>query len=345
MTAGPGSGSGREPENAEFAIARVGGRERGGRSLLAIVGFAGVLAVMIAVAIGTRAPVAPGAGALPTFGSPAVPSATAGSGAPLPIPSFDRAQFSFAPLATSDPASAQILLTAQRQPSTMFVHGDVYVAKVTWVFVSLRDDAGQVGGWSSVSVPGAAGPGVDGGPTMRFDVELAVPAGFAGALTIQATAYDGTGLVIGSSQLIMPAAATAAVAAPDPTVAVAVPPPTLGRVDTGAGVMPVTLHTPTGREGAITGSTVPVDGQLAIFASELRITLEGNDRHPYDSLLLDTNPDGGLRWDFVPTFHVELTLPSPRPVGLAWVVVSAYDRAGREIGIVRRTIDIGPTAG
>ena len=37
---------------------------------------------------------------------------------------------------------------------------------------------------------------------MRFDVELAVPADFTGALTVQATAYDGTGKVIGSTQLI-----------------------------------------------------------------------------------------------------------------------------------------------
>jgi hypothetical protein len=331
MTEGPGARPGREPENAEFAVARVGGRERGGRSLLAIVGFVGVLVAMIAVAIGTRAPDIPGGGALPTLGTPTGASATAGTGGALPVPSFDRAGISFAPLVSSDPVSTQIRLTAQRQPSTVFVHGDVFVAKVTWVFVSLRDESGQVGGWSSVSVPGAAGPGVDGGPTMRFDVELAVPAAFAGALTVQATAYDGTGTVIGSTQLVM-------------SGAVAARPPAIGRANAAVGVVPVTLYTPTGREGAITGSTVPVEGQLAIYASTLHVALEGSRQEQFDTVIFDTGADGALRWDRVPTFHVDLALPSPRPVGQVWVVITAYDRTGQEIGVVRRTVLIGPAA-
>jgi hypothetical protein len=208
----PAARPGREPEHAEFAVARVGAQGRGRWSRLALAGFAAVLLGMIAVAIASRAPApssagaaptAPGAGGLAHLGSPLPPSA----GTPTPLPTVLELRIPIVPVQTSDPASKEIHLEVQRQPNGMFVHGDVYVARVTWVFVSLRDPSGTITGWASVSVPGAAGPGVRGGPTMRFDVELAVPTGYAGPLTIQATAYDGTGRVVGATQLITPAAA------------------------------------------------------------------------------------------------------------------------------------------
>jgi hypothetical protein len=100
---------------------------------------------------------------------------------------------------TSPPGVIQ--LVARRQVGAMFVHGDVFVPRVTWVSVSLLDDGGNVAGWASVSVPGAAGPGQSDGPTLRFDVELPVPEAFAGRLWLDANAYDADGALIGSVRL------------------------------------------------------------------------------------------------------------------------------------------------
>ena len=106
--------------------------------------------------------------------------------------------------------------------------------------------------------------------------------------------------------------------------------------------MPVTLRTPTGQDEAITGIAVPVDGQLEVHASSLRIALEVDRFHRIESLVVDTtDPDGMLRPDRTPTFHVELALPTPRPVGRLWVVITAYDRSGHQIGSLRRAVLIG----
>jgi hypothetical protein len=179
-------------------MARVGGGNRW--SPFAVAGVVAVLMGMVGIAVGSRLatppPAAPPVAALPTLAAPS-PVAT-----PRPLPTTAYLRVPIPPVTTSDPGSTKIRLDVQRQASEMFVHGDVYVPRVTWVFVSLRDPSGTVTGFSSVSVPGAAGPGVRGGPTLRFDVELAVPTEFTGPLIIQATAYDGTGRVIGATQLI-----------------------------------------------------------------------------------------------------------------------------------------------
>ena len=83
----------------------------------------------------------------------------------------------------------------------MYIHGDVFVANVTWVYVSLQDDRGRIAGWASVSVPGAAGPARGDGPTLRFDVDVAVPAGFDGPLRINANAYDVDGVLMASTRI------------------------------------------------------------------------------------------------------------------------------------------------
>jgi hypothetical protein len=170
-----------------------------------VAAFAAVLVGMIGIAVGSRAPATPPlippvalASSGPMPGATTAPAATVRSerASRAPIPTSG-------PVRTSDPDSIQIRIEAQRHPGTIYVHGDVYVANVTWVFVSLRDAAGRVAGWASVSVPGAAGPALKDGPTLRFDVELAVPAEFSGPLWIQANAYDQTARIIGSTRLDM----------------------------------------------------------------------------------------------------------------------------------------------
>jgi hypothetical protein len=184
-------------------MVRVGGRAPSRWSRAAAFGFATVLVGMVAIAIGSR-PSADPAGA-PAATATADVASTLGSRPLGPSPSPEQtARFNpvrFPPVETSDPASTRIRLTAQREAASVSVHGDVYVAKVTWVFVALKDSTDQVISWASVSVPGSAGPGLDGGPTMRFDVDLLVPAGSTGTLTVQAIAYDGTGRVVGSTLL------------------------------------------------------------------------------------------------------------------------------------------------
>ena len=96
---------------------------------------------------------------------------------------------------TSEPGP--LVLAAQREVDSVFVHGDVFVERVTWVFVSVQDASGRIAGWASVSVPGAAGPAVGDGPAMRFDLEVAAPYDdFPTALELQAIAYDSTGRII-----------------------------------------------------------------------------------------------------------------------------------------------------
>jgi hypothetical protein len=104
------------------------------------------------------------------------------------------------PELTSAPGSLE--LVAQRQLDSVFVHGDVFVENVTWVYLSLRDASGRIAGWGSVSAPGGVGPRDGDGPTMRFDLQLAAPdASFPDALTLTATAYGDGGDAVASASI------------------------------------------------------------------------------------------------------------------------------------------------
>jgi hypothetical protein len=195
----PGSSPGRPPEHASFEPARIAGRRL--PPALVVVGFVGLLGAFVTIGVVGR--MAPGAGSgspppvaaastIPTSGPGGTPASPAAPRPTLPIFAVDDR-----PPATSGPGLVEIL--AKRHPETVFVHGDVFVPGVTWVFVSVRDDIGNVAGWASVSVPGAAGPGatagpgIAAGPTLRFDVELALRGEFAGRLWVQAQAYEADG--------------------------------------------------------------------------------------------------------------------------------------------------------
>jgi hypothetical protein len=192
---------GRPHEHAEFEAARVGGPGRTRAPIIAALGFVVVLGAIVAAGVGGRSPSGAvsviAGGAQPSAGvAPSLVAPTPGRASPThPAATFVPA----APLLTSGPGPIQ--LVAQRSSEGMFVHGDVFVARVTWVYVSLYDDAGNVAGWASVSVPGAAGPGRSAGPTLRFDVELALPAAFDGRLWISANAYDDVGTLIAGARI------------------------------------------------------------------------------------------------------------------------------------------------
>jgi len=190
----------RPPESATFA-GRVG-NGRGRPPLLAL-GFVVLLAGMVAVGVGGHAPgPSPLASSAAAGGSTPPVAATFQHSSPErePVPLAASPSPPMAPVVTS--LGGPIEIRARRHPETMYVHGDVYVERVTWVFVSLQDRSGRVAGWASVSVPGAAGPGVGEGPTLRFDVELAVPSeAFEGPLWIRVNAYDVTGKLIGTTKV------------------------------------------------------------------------------------------------------------------------------------------------
>ena len=197
----PGPRPGREPESASFETVRVGVLRT--RPPYFVLGFLVVIAALVVVGVGGRGPTTP-TNAPPV--AAASPSPTPAPAAPTPAPPvvFPRPAASpdAAPILTSGPGPIQIV--ARRHPETMFVHGDVFVPRVTWVFASLQDDDGRVAGWASVSVPGAAGPGAEDGPTLRFDGEVALPDGYEGRLWIQANAYDADGAQVASSRLEVP---------------------------------------------------------------------------------------------------------------------------------------------
>lgn len=203
-------GRDRPTESAAFEPARLAGPGGPGGVRPPVLGVAFVAVLAIVVAAGLSGRSSPGA--FPVSGENiALASGGASSGEPIAsfVPPSPAAMPAFpadtGPLLTSGPGDLQ--LQAKRHPESIFVHGDVFVPRVTWVFVSLQDDSGLVAGWASVSVPGAAGPAASGGPTLRFDIEVAIPAAFVGRLWVQAQAYDsGNGLV-----------ATARLEAPGPT--------------------------------------------------------------------------------------------------------------------------------
>ncbi len=193
-----GARPGSDPEGAAFTVVRVGGRRHW--SAVFLVGFAVVLGGVIAVGAGFRSPTnTSNVPPVSVESATAVPSPTDGPARQATARPF-RPGGSPGPIATSGPGPIQLL--ASRLAESIFVHGDVFAPNVTWVFVSLQEMGGQVVGWASVSVPGAVGPAVGRGPTLRFDLELAVPsATVVGPLALVANAYDKTGKLVGSARL------------------------------------------------------------------------------------------------------------------------------------------------
>ena len=197
----PDGRPGREPDSASFETVRIASRR--GSPPIFILGFLAVLAGLVGIGIvgqSSAQPTFPLVGLDSPSGVPTAPTGAPSAAGSKPLASPDHA-----PIFTSGPGEVQLL--GRRHPETLFVHGEVYVARVTWLFVSLRNDAGRVTGWASVSVPGAAGPNAGTGPTLRFDLELPLPdEGFDGAIWVHADAYDADGTLVTTVILEVPPA-------------------------------------------------------------------------------------------------------------------------------------------
>ena len=300
---------GREPEGATFASTRVPGRR--GLPPVLVLGFLAVLAGIVIAALGGRT--GGGSAVIPSL-APASPADLA-VGATVP---------DGLPMVTSGPGPIQ--LQANRESASMFVHGDVFVERVTWVFVSLQDDAGRVAGWASVSVPGAAGPAASSGPSLRFDVDLAVPASVSGTMSVVANAYDTSGALIASTRLEV--SADAASASAEPSVVADSAFVDL-RVDA------------TGGPAGTTRRVVRVDGQLVARAVSLTIQLETGDA-VVDEVTRDmSNQDGGVRPTSSARFEAEFDLTALGVSGPVWVTLAAYDEDGTVVARVRRAVPVG----
>ena len=133
--------------------------------------------------------------------APRIPTGVASPGlaaeVPAPTPQASR---SMASIVSSAPGSP-IELTISRHPESIFVHGDVYVAGVSWVFVNLIDGNGRVAGWAQVSAPGGVRAPRATGPALRFDLDVALPDWATGPLSVHASAYASDGSTVASEVL------------------------------------------------------------------------------------------------------------------------------------------------
>ena len=204
MTGGAGEPGARPPDGAAFEPAQLGGPRRARPPIVASA-FILVLGLTLAAGVSGRL----GSGAFPVAGdngAPGTPEPTVASTivAVLPTPdTLPAFPADTGPIYTSAPGPMAV--QAKRHPETIFVHGDVDAKRITWVYVGVLDDIGRVAGWTSVSLPGTAGQNTSGGPNVRFDVELAIPADFTGRLWVRAQAYDTAGKVVAAASVEVPA--------------------------------------------------------------------------------------------------------------------------------------------
>ena len=197
----PSGGGERPPESAAFQPERVGGPRRTRPPLVAS---AFMLVLVLVVAAGVSGRLSPGP--FPkdvVLASPTATPVVASVSFPTVPPALPAFPDDTGPIYTSAPGPMHV--EAKRHPQTIFVHGDIDAKRITWVYVGVLDDLGRVAGWTSVSVPGTAGPNANGGPALRFDVELAIPNDFQGRLWVRAVAYGADGKVVASTNVEIPA--------------------------------------------------------------------------------------------------------------------------------------------
>ena len=191
------------PERSTGGATFRGATSRGpGRPPVALLLFVLAIGSLIALGLGGRV----GSGGPST----SAPAALASSGVALasgPAAS-DQPSHSVLPSETMRPAVTSgpgpLVLVANRSSISVYVHGDVFAPRVTWIYVALRDLSGTVVGWTSVSVPdpGPEATVVKGERApILFDVELAVPDEFPGTLLVLAHAHDPAGAVVGTAEL------------------------------------------------------------------------------------------------------------------------------------------------
>lgn len=93
-------------------------------------------------------------------------------------------------------------------------------------------------------------------------------------------------------------------------------------------------------------TSIDVEGTVLVRAARLDIALRSGPTRVIDRTSIDVHdPDGGIRPVRAPTFMTSFDIPAPRTGESLWVVVTAYDEAGVQIGATRRPIFTGRQPG
>ncbi|MEO8468441.1 MAG: hypothetical protein ABI573_02100 [Chloroflexota bacterium] len=183
----------------------------------------------------------------------------------------------------------------------------------------------------------------------------------AAALAVTLAGIVGVGVLAGRSGLESgPEAAAAStpaatvsssvsVAAPTPLVTGApgsrVPtwPPSRGFVYLG-GV--IDLRSPVPSTVDLNLASINVEGTVLVRAARIDIALRSGSTRIIDRTSIDVrDPDGGIRPVRAPTFMTSFDLPEPRTGETLWVVVTAYNDSGVQIGAARRPLVTGRQPG
>jgi hypothetical protein len=106
---------------------------------------------------------------------------------------------------------------------------------------------------------------------------------------------------------------------------------------------PIALKAPAPTRVEVTTDRLEVAGSLLVRADRVLIALEARGNRVLDQVSVNVaDADGGIRPEYGPMFGTTFELPSPRPRGTMWVVVTAYDEGGMPLGTTRRPFEVGP---
>lgn len=125
----------------------------------------------------------------------------------------------------------------------------------------------------------------------------------------------------------------------------AVQPPATADVQATTAALPdlIVLASPAEANTTVTTRALLVRGYLETAAETVRVTLEARGNRIIDqatlrpSLAFGERPEANRH----PWFEVEFGLPNPRPNGRMIVQVSAFDRDGKLLDVVRRPFRVG----
>ncbi len=93
-------------------------------------------------------------------------------------------------------------------------------------------------------------------------------------------------------------------------------------------------------------TSIDVEGTVLVRAARIDITLRSGSTRIIDRTSIDVHdPDGGIRPVRAPTFMTSFDLPAPRTGETLWVLVTAYNEEGAQIGAARRPIFTGRQPG
>ena len=93
-------------------------------------------------------------------------------------------------------------------------------------------------------------------------------------------------------------------------------------------------------------TSIDVEGTVLVRAARIDITLRSGSTRIIDRTSIDVrDPDGGIRPVRAPTFMASFDLPAPRTGETLWVVVTAYNDSGAQIGAARRPLFTGRQPG